>query len=340
MKNLALTLKSPGYRIICATFFIAASAYSTCAIAQKISNKPEPNAVWPTKPVRILVGFPGGSTPDMAARTLAEPLSKILGQPVIIENKPGASGNIAADQVAKANDDHTLGIVINGNLTSAKLLNPKLPYDPAKDFTLISLLTAAPLVLVAPTNLPSGSAFFNEARNAGDKWNYGSVGNGSVGHLGMELLKSKAGDVKAVHVPYQGNPQVVTALLGGQIQMALVPPGIALPQIRAGKLKAIGLTSGRSPLATEIAPLADSGVGNFNLEVWTALVGPVSLSKAAQARLNAEVSKIIRDAETRQKLFNQGWQAVGTSPEGLAGRVKSETAIMGGIIATQGIKIE
>ena len=340
MKNLAWTLKSPGYKIICATFFIAASAYSTCAIAQKISNKPEPNAVWPTKPVRILVGFPGGSTPDMAARTLAEPLSKILGQPVIIENKPGASGNIAADQVAKANDDHTLGIVINGNLTSAKLLNPKLPYDPAKDFTLISLLTAAPLVLVAPTNLPSGSAFFNEARNAGDKWNYGSVGNGSVGHLGMELLKSKAGDVKAVHVPYQGNPQVVTALLGGQIQMALVPPGIALPQIRAGKLKAIGLTSGRSPLATEIAPLAESGIGNFNLEVWTALVGPVSLSKAAQARLNAEVSKIIRDAETRQKLFNQGWQAVGTSPEGLAGRVKSETAIMGGIIATQGIKIE
>lgn len=340
MKNLALTLKSPSYSVISAILFIAFSAYSTYALAQKSSQKPEPNAVWPTKPVRIVVGFPGGSTPDMAARTLAEPLSKILGQPVIIENKPGASGNIAADQVAKANDDHTLGVVINGNLTSAKLLNPKLLYDPAKDFTLISLLTTAPLVLVAPTNLPSGRAFFGEARNAGDKWNYGSVGNGSVGHLGMELLKSKAGDVKAVHVPYQGNPQVVTALLGGQIQMALVPPGIALPQIRAGKLKAIGLTSGRSPLATEIAPLADSGISNFNLEVWTALVGPVSLSKAAQARLNAEISKIIRDADTRQKLFNQGWQAVGTSPEGLVGRVKSETAIMADIIATRGIKIE
>ena len=310
------------------------------AVAQKASTTSEPVVAWPTKPVRILVGFPGGSTPDMAARTLAEPLSKILGQPVIIENKPGASGNIAADQVAKATDDHTLGVVINGNLTSAKLLNPKLPYDPAKDFTLISLLTTAPLVLVAPTSLPSGSAFFNEARNAGDKWNYGSVGNGSVGHLGMELLKSKAGDVKAVHIPYQGNPQVVTALLGGQIQMALVPPGIALPQIRAGKLKAIGLTSGRSPLATEIAPLADAEIRNFNLEVWTALVGPSNLSKGAQTRLNAEASKIIRDADTRQKLFNQGWQAVGTSPEGLVGRVKSETAIMGGIIAMRGIKIE
>ena len=319
---------------------IVAAAFSSGVTAQSQPKKAEPVAAWPTKPVRILVGFPGGSTPDMAARTLAEPLSKVLGQPVIIENKPGASGNIAADQVAKATDDHTLGVVINGNLTSARLLNPKLAYDPAKDFTALSLLTAAPLVLVAPTNLPSGSAFFDAARTGADKWNYGSVGNGSVGHLGMELLKSKAGDLQAVHIPYQGNPQVVTALLGGQIQMALVPPGIALPQIRAGKLKAIGVTSGRSPLASEIAPLADAGVRDFNLEVWTALVGPANLSKAAQARLNAEVSNIIRDADTRQKLFNQGWQAVGTAPEGLTSRIKSETAIMSGIIAARNIKVE
>lgn len=310
------------------------------AAAQKGVKKTDVAVVWPSKPVRILVGFPGGSTPDMAARTLAEPLSRALGQPVIIDNKPGASGNIAADQVAKATDDHTLGVVINGNLTSAKLLYSKLPYDPAKDFTPISLLTTAPLVLVAPVNLPSGIEFFAAARNGGNKWNYGSVGNGSVGHLGMELLKSKAGDLAAVHIPYQGNPQVVTALLGGQIQMALVPPGIALPQIRAGKLKAIGLTSGRSSLATEIPPLSEAEVRNFNLEVWTALIGPASLSKAAQARLNQEVSKIIRDADTRQKLFNQGWQAVGTSPEGLLSRIRSETAIMGGIIAMRGIKIE
>ena len=340
MKTLTSTSQIPAILKLNAIILVAACALSTLATAQKVSNKAEPAASWPTKPVRFLVGFPGGSTPDMAARTLAEPLSKILGQPVIIENRPGASGNIAADQVAKATDDHTLGVVINGNLTSARLLNPKLAYDPVKDFTPISLLTTAPLVLVAPTSQPSGSAFFDAARMNGDKWNYGSVGNGSVGHLGMELLKSKAGDLKAVHIPYQGNPQVVTALLGGQIQMALVPPGIALPQIRAGKLKAIGLTSGRSPLATEIAPLADADIRNFNLEVWTALVGPANLSKAAQARLNAEVSKIIRDTDTRQKLFNQGWQAVGTSPEGLISRMKSEAAIMGGIITMRDIKIE
>lgn len=329
------------------TLLIAALALPMLAVAQNAPKKPTPKetgavaaTAWPTRTVKLLVGFPGGSTPDMAARTLAEPLSRALGQPVIVENRPGASGNIAADLAAKATDDHTLAVVINGNLTSAKMLYSKLPYDPAKDFTPISLLTTAPLVLVAPMNQPSGSAFFVAARNGGDKWNYGSVGNGSVGHLGMELLKSTAGNLAAVHVPYQGNPQVVTALLGGQIQMALVPPGIALPQIKAGKLKAIGLTSGRSALATEIPPLADSEVRNFNLEVWTALVGPAKLSKAAQTRLAQEVPRIIRDNDTRQKLFNQGWQAVGTSPEGLTSRIRNETAIMGGIITMRGIKIE
>ena len=329
-----------------ATLLIAALALPVMATAQNSPKKPAAReaapvtANWPTRPVKLLVGFPGGSTPDMAARTLAEPLSRALGQPVIVENRPGASGNIAADLAAKATDDHTLAVVINGNLTSAKMLYSKLPYDPAKDFTPISLLTTAPLVLVAPVNQPSGNAFFLAARNGGDKWNYGSVGNGSVGHLGMELLKTKAGNLAAVHVPYQGNPQVITALLGGQIQMALVPPGIALPQVKAGKLKAIGLTSGRSALATEIPSLSEADIRNFNLEVWTALVGPARLSKAAQARLAQEVPRIIRDNETRQKLFNQGWQAVGTSPEGLSSRIRSETAIMGGIITMRGIKIE
>lgn len=173
---------------------------------------------WPTKPVRILVGFPGGSTPDIAARTLAEPLAKVLGQPVIIENKAGASGNIAADQVAKATDDHTLGVVINGNMTSAKMLNPKLPFDPAKDFSYISLMATAPLVLVAPPNAPAGAAFLTAATQSGDKWFYGSVGNGSVGHLGMELLKSKTKGLAPVHVPFKGNPEVITALLGGRFK--------------------------------------------------------------------------------------------------------------------------
>ncbi|KLN57052.1 Bug family tripartite tricarboxylate transporter substrate binding protein [Variovorax paradoxus] len=311
---------------------LAAAALPLAASAQ--------NNAWPTKPIRLLVGFPGGSTPDIAARTIAEPLAKALGQPVVVDNKPGASGNIAADMVAKATDDHTLGIVINGNLTSSKMLYPRLPYDPAKDFTYLSLIATAPLVLVAQNSLPSGTAFFDAARKGGDKWNYGSVGVGSVGHLGMELLKSRVAGFNPEHVPYQGNPQVVTAMLGDQVQMALIPPGVAMPQVRASKLKAIGLTGGRSALVPELPPLAEAGVRDFNLEVWVALLGPASLSKTAQARISREIEVIMKQPEVRRKLFEQGWQAVGTSPDGMRLRVKEEAAIMTRIISTRGIKIQ
>ena len=340
MPTTSPSLKAP----FIATFLIAAGLYSSCPRAQTdAASKAEVARSWPSRTVKLVVGFPGGSSPDLTARTLAEALSKALGQPVIVENKPGASGNIAADQVAKALDDHTLGIVINGNLTSAKLLYPKLPYDPAKDFTAISLLTTAPMVLVAPAGQPQGAAFFAAARLGGKGWNYGSVGNGSVAHLGMELIKSNSPGLLPEHVPFSGNPQVVTALLSGQIQMALMAPSVAMPQVRAGKLVAIGLTSGRSSLVPDVAPLADAGeagLKNVSLEVWNALVGPANLSRAAQARLGVEVPRILRDPDVRQKLFNQGWQTVGTSPEGLKSRIRQETTLLGNIISTRGISID
>ncbi len=295
---------------------------------------------WPTQPVKLIVGFPPGSTPDISARVLADAMAKAWGQTVIVDNKPGASGNIAADLVAKAGDGHTLGVVINGNLTSARLLNPKLPYDPAKDFALLSLLTTAPLVLVTQTTQPEGSAFITAARAGGRQWNYGSVGVGSVGHLGMELLKRRAGGLDAVHIPFNGNPAVITALIAGQIQMALVPPGIALSQVKAGKLRAIGVTGGRSTLAPELAPLSSLGIPSDELEVWTALIGPASLSTPARERLAYEVPNFLRNDEVRQRLFNAGWQAQGTSSEGLIKRVAAETKVLGGIIASQGIKLE
>lgn len=298
-------------------------------------------ATWPTKPLRLMVGFPGGSTPDMVARDLAEPLAKILGQPVVVENKPGASGNIATAQVAKATDGHTLGIVINGNLTSSPLLYASLPYHPDQDFSLLSLLSTAPLLLVTPASLPKGKAFFDEAIRQGENWNYGSVGAGSVAHLGMELLKERVHGLKPVHIPYNGNPAVVTALISGQIQMALVPPGLAMPQVKAGKLHAVGVTSaGRSTLVPDLAPLGELGVKDFNLEVWTALVGPASLPRAAQARLAAVVPEILKTAEVRGQLLNQGWQAAGTSPEALRLRVQKETALLGAIIKAQGIRLD
>ncbi|HEY0824929.1 MAG TPA: tripartite tricarboxylate transporter substrate binding protein [Ramlibacter sp.] len=329
-------LKTPARRGL---VLLALAAATGCAFAQKTAA---PAANWPTKPVRILVGFPGGSTPDLVARTLAEPLSRALGQPVIVENKPGAGGNIAADMVAKATDNHTIGVLINGNMTIAKLLNPATPFDPQKDLAPISLIGTAPLLLTAPVNAPGKDAqeFFLAARNAGQKWSYGTPGIGTVGHIGMELLKSRT-NMDPVHVPYPGNPQVINALISEQIHLSLLPPGLAAAQIRAGKLKAIGVTStSRSPLVPEYPSLHEQGVRGFQLEIWTAAAAPKSLPRPIVDKLSRHIVEIVRQPEVRQKLFQQGWQVAGTSPEGLANRVKQETALLGGVIAMRGIKVE
>lgn len=320
-------------------------ALALAAVASGAAAQPSGRAAapWPTKALRIMVGFPGGSTPDLVARTIAEPLSKALGQPVIVENRPGAGGNIAADVVAKATDEHTIGVMINGNMTIAKLLNPATPFDPLKDLAPISLIGTAPLLLTAPANAPGNTAqeFFAAARNAGNKWSYGTPGIGTVGHIGMELLKTKT-SIDPVHVPYPGNPQVINAMLGGQIHLSLLPPGLAAAQIRAGKLKAIGVTSsGRSPLVPEYPSLDEGGVTRgFQLEIWTAAAAPQSMPKPIVAKLSALIGEIARSPEVRQKLFQQGWQVAGTSAEGLANRVKADTALLGGVIAMRNIKAQ
>ena len=294
---------------------------------------------WPGRPLRIIVGFPAGSSPDLTARALAEPLEKALGQPVIVENKVGAGGNIGGDAVAKASDGHTIGLMINGNLTIAKLLNPALRYDPATDFAPISLIGVAPLVLVAPANAPGADAraFVAAARAAGDKWSYGSPGVGTVGHLGMELLKARTG-IQPVHVPYPGYPQVFNALAAGDLQLSMLPPALALAQIKGGKLRGIGVTSGgRSPLVPDLPSMADAGVKNFNLEIWNAVVAPASMPPAHIKKLSDALSAIVRTPEMRQRLFQQGWQAVGSSPEGLANRIQADTQTLGAIIRSQNI---
>ena len=322
---------------------LAALAGTVAAQTAKPATKAAAPAAGPTKTVRLIVGFPAGSSPDLTARTIAEPLSKALGQPVIVENRVGAGGNIGADAVAKATDNHTIGLMINGNMTIAKLLNPAVPYDPLKDLAPISLIGTAPLVLTAPANAPGATAqdFFLAARNAGDKWNYASPGVGTVGHIGMELLKSKTG-IAPVHVPYPGNPQAITAMIGGQVQMALLPPGLAMTQVRAGKLKAIGVTStGRSSLVPELASLDEQGVTRgLQLEVWNGVAAPASMPRPIINKLSTLISSIVRSPDVREKLFQQGWQVAGTSAQGLANRIKADTALLGGVIAMRGIKAE
>lgn len=297
-------------------------------------------AAWPTQPVKILVGFPGGSTPDVAARVLAEALGKSWGQTVLVENRPGAAGNIAADAVAKSRDGHTLGVVINGNLTTAAQLNPKLPFDPAKDFSFISLLGTAPLVMVTNADKPGGADFFAAARTGGTAWSYGSVGIGSVGHLGMEALLSQAGVSGVTHVPYNGNPAVITALISGQVQIGLMPPGIALPQAQAGKVRVVGVTGPASPLAPGVQPLNSMGVKLQDLEVWTAVVAAAGLPAAARERMERDIPALLRSPEVRDRLLAVGWQAQGSGPEAMRTRVQAEADLLGGIIQRQGIKTQ
>lgn len=304
-----------------------------------VSAQPQ-NPVWPAKAIRLFVGFPGGSSPDIAVRTIAEPLARLLGQAIVVENRPGASGNIAVDKVAKANDDHTLGIVINGNLTSSKILNPSLPFDPAKDFTYLSVLVASPLVLVATPDLPSGTAFLAAAKASKTSWSYGSVGVGSLGHLGMELLKSRLPGFQAEHVPHQGNPQIISAMLGNQVQLALIPPSVALPHVKSGKLQAIGVTGARSSLAPELVPLSDTGLQDFSLEVWVGLVGPASLSPDAHVRITSELERVMKMPEVRKTLADRGWEPIGSTPDGMHARVEKERAIVTRLIQTKGIQLQ
>jgi tripartite-type tricarboxylate transporter receptor subunit TctC len=296
-------------------------------------------SAWPSRPLKIVVGFPGGSSPDLMARTIAEPLQQALGQPVVIENRPGAGGNVAAAQVARADDDHTIGLMINGNMTIAKILNPATTYDPLTDLTPVSLLAVAPLVLAASMNTPADPrAFLEAAKAAGSQWNYGTPGIGTVAHLGMELLKGRAG-LGAVHVPYPGNPQVITAMIGGQIQMSLLPPGLAMAQVRGGKLRAVGVTStGRSGVVPEVPSLAEAGLKDFQLEIWNAVAAPNSLPKAHVNRLSALLADIVRRPDVREKILNQGWTVAGTSPEGLARRIKADTEAMADVIRRNNIQ--
>ncbi len=297
---------------------------------------------WPAKPLKIIVGFPGGSSPDLVARTLAEPLSQRLGQPVIVENRVGAGGNIGAGAVARATDHHTIGVMINGNLTIARLINPALPFDPLKDLVPVSLIGTAPLALAAPADAPGATAqaFLAAARSAGDRWSYGTPGVGTVAQIGMELLKGQTG-MQPVHIPYPGNPQVINAILGGQIQLALLPPAMAAAQARAGKLRVIGVTSAsRSTLVPEYPSLAEAGVKNFQLEIWNAVAAPRSMPAPVVARLSNLLSEIARSPEVRAKLFQQGWQVAGTTAEGLALRIQDDARMLGSVIQARGITAE
>ena len=325
----------------CTSAFSQTATKSAPAAGNKATRAASATPVaWPSRPIRLLIGFPPGSVQDLSARAFADPLGKALGQPVIVENKAGASGTIAADMVAKSTDLHTFGVMNNSQLTIAKMLNPAVAYDPATDLAPIALIGTTPLVMVVSNSAQgkSPAEMLTWLRNQGDKANYGSPGTGTPAHLGMELVKSRSGS-QAMHVPYPGNPQLISAMLGGQLQTALLPPGLAMQQIKAGKMKAIGVTSEqRSMLAMDLPTLREAGVMGADMELFTALAGPASLPQAVRDKMSAALIDVLKTDETRQRLITVGWQPSPSTAEGLRTRMRSDTKSLGGIIMIRGIR--
>lgn len=297
---------------------------------------------WPARALRLICGYPAGSSPDVQARLVAEPLSRALRQPVVVENKPGAGGNIGAELLANAHDGHSIGIIGNGPLTSSPHLYPRLGYVPARDFAPIALVAAGPLVLVTPKalGLDTADKWVRYARAQGGKLAYGSSGAGAGTHLGMELLKQALG-IQALHVPFAGAPAIINAMLGGQIHMALLPPSTVMPLVEGGKLDALLVSSARrSPLAPTLPSLEETGVRGVNIEVWNAIMAPASMPAAHRARLSTELQKILGARDIRQKLLVTGWKVDDTSPQALAQRIKADSEAYRELITRNGIRLE
>ena len=282
---------------------------------------------WPAKPVRIIVPFPPGSSPDLIARMLTDKLAQALGQPVIVENKPGAGGNLGTGLVAKAEPDgYTLGLSIPGPLAVNTVLYKKMEYDPFKELAPITLVALSPNVLIVNPSLGVNTVkeFIDYVRARPGKLNYGSVGNGSASHLTMELLKMRSG-MDIVHVPYPGSPQVNTAILSGQIQAGFVVPATAMPLAHAGRLKALAVTSSvRSVVVPELPTVAEAGFPGFESSAWIGMVAPAGTPKPIIDRLSRELVAIIRSQDVREKMLRIYFQPVGTAPEGLSNLMRAE----------------
>lgn len=282
---------------------------------------------YPLKPIRMIVPWPPGGGTDIVARTLAQKMSENMSQQVFIENKPGAAAIIGTDLVAKAAPDGYT--VLMGNLgpnAANAALYKQLPYDVVKDFAPVSLVATAPYIMVVHPSVPAKSVqeFIDLAKKSPGKLNFGTGGIGSPPHLATELFAMLAG-VRMEHIPYKGGSAHTTALLGGQVQLTLNSPLEVLPHARAGKLRALAITtSERSAIAPELPTLAEAGVPGYEFLVWWGLLAPPKTPADIVARLHAEATKALRSPDVRERMTRLGANVVGGTPQEFAAYIQSE----------------
>ncbi|MEJ0069614.1 MAG: tripartite tricarboxylate transporter substrate binding protein [Pseudomonadota bacterium] len=298
---------------------------------------------WPTRPVRVVVPYAPGSTPDIVARMVTASLSDTLGQPFVVDNRSGASGNIGADAVAKARPDgYTLLIGINGPIAVNKALFDSLPYDPERDLAPIALLVRAPQIFVVNPSLPIANFadFVAHAKAHPGQLSYGTVGSGSASHLTMEELKFRAG-LDLVHVPYRGFPPAIVDLIAGQIQASCAIAASVTPYIDDGKLRALAITTAqRSSIAPAMPTVAELGYPELESYAWQGLLAPTGTPRDVIDRLNTETVKLLRQPALHDALVRQGYEVIGDTPEAFGSFIHAETEKWTAVIRRTGAHVE
>ena len=321
-------------------------ALLACALASATlpaARAQAPAASWPSKPIRWVVPFPPGGAMDAIARTLGEKAGKTLGQPFVIENKPGAGGNIGADVVAKQpGDGYTLMITSIGMATN-KPLYGKLSYDPIKDFAPVSLLAVVPNVLVTNATQPdvkTAKDVIAAARKTPGKLTYASAGNGTSIHLAGEVFTSLA-QVDMLHVPYKGSGPAVSDLLGGQVNYMFDSITSARPHIESGKLRALGVTTAkRSKTLPNVPTLAEAGLPGYEVSPWFAVFMPAATPKDIVAKVNAALLEAMNDPDVVKRFETIGAEPVGSTPEEMAQHLARESERWTKLIQERGIKLD
>ena len=298
---------------------------------------------WPQRGVTVYVPFIAGSTPDALARIVADRLQARLNQPFVVENRAGASGNTGTAAVAKAAaDGHTLGVSIVGPLVINALLFPSMPYDTAKDLAPITVLASQPSVLVAYPGVTADTVpdLIKLLKADAAKFTFGSIGRGSLSHLAMEALAIKAG-VKIVHLPFAGSPKAVTAVLRGDVQLAVLPAGSVVALGREGKLKLLAVTSPqRSPLLPDLPTLGEAGIIGVEADAWVGLIAPSATPAPVLEKIHKEVAAVLKEPDVVSKLAAQFMVPIASTPDAFRAVLKAEHDRWAPIIAAGGIKAE